>query len=61
MSKKFFAEKPEIPFSCVNLKKKPQKKETIAKVLKPQKLETTKTKKTLVQTLPIKEIFHFYL
>jgi hypothetical protein len=61
VSKNFFGKKSEILFSCVNLRKKPQKKVKIAKVLKPQKLKKTKTKKTLVHTLPIKDIFHFYL
>jgi hypothetical protein len=50
VAKNFGGKKSDILFSCVNLRKKPQKKEKNAKVLKPQKLEK-----------PIKDIFHFYL
>jgi len=57
VTKNCFGKKLDILFCCVNLRKKPQKKEKIAKVLKPQKLK--KKQKSLVQTLPIKDIFHF--
>jgi hypothetical protein len=43
----FLGKKSEILFSCVNLRKKPQKKEKIAKFLKPQKLKKTKNKKNI--------------
>jgi hypothetical protein len=41
VSKNFFGKKPKILFSSENLRKKAQKKEKIAKVLKPQKLKKT--------------------
>jgi len=37
VAKNIVGKKSEILFSCVNLRKKFQKKEKIAKVLKPQK------------------------
>jgi hypothetical protein len=39
VAKIFWGKKTDILFSRVNLTKKPQKKEKIAKVLKPQKLK----------------------
>jgi CMP-N-acetylneuraminic acid synthetase len=45
VAKNFGGKKSDILFSCVNLRKKPQKKEKNAKVLKPQKLEKEKNQR----------------
>jgi hypothetical protein len=52
----FFGKKIEYSFILCKFEKEASKKEKIAKVLKPRKFEKKRKK-----TLPIKDIFHFYL
>jgi hypothetical protein len=59
VAKNVFEKKIGYSFLLCIFEKEASKKEKIAKILKPQKLK--KTNKTLVQTLPIKDIFHFYV
>jgi len=56
MAKNFFGKKIGYSFLLSKFEKEASKKEKIAKVLKPQKLKKTKSKKALVQTLPINDI-----